>query len=57
MIAAAVMRVLNNAINLIDGIDPRIEFAIIGMVILAGVIADELFKRGWHKSVWKLFRK
>lgn len=57
MIAAAVMRVLNNAINLIDGIDTRTEFAIIGLVILAGVIADELFKRGWHKAVFKLFRR
>ncbi len=53
MIAAAVMRVLNNAINLIDGIDTRTEFAIIGMVILAGVIADELFKRGWHTAIFK----
>ena len=57
MIAAAVMRVLNNAINLVDGIDTRTEFAIIGMVILAGVIVDELFKRGWHKSLFGLFRR
>ena len=45
IIAAAVMRVLNNAINLIDGIDTSTEFAIIGMVILLGVITDELVKR------------
>lgn len=45
IIATAVMRVLNNAINLIDGIDTSTEFAIIGMVILAGVIADEVVKR------------
>lgn len=45
IIATAVMRVLNNAINLIDGIDTSTEFAIIGLVILAGVTADELVKR------------
>lgn len=45
MIAAAVMRVLSNAINLIDGIDTSTEFAIIGLVILSGVTADELVKR------------
>ncbi len=45
IIAAAVMRVLNNAINLIDGIDTSTEFAIIGMVILIGVVVDELVKR------------
>ena len=46
VIAAAVMRVLNNAINLVDGIDTSTEFAIIGLVILVGVIVDELVKRG-----------
>lgn len=45
MIAAGVMRVLSNAINLIDGIDTSTEFAIIGLVILSGVIVDELVKR------------
>jgi ribose transport system permease protein len=45
VIAAAVMRVLNNAINLIDGIDTATEFAIIGLVILLGVIADETVRR------------
>jgi ribose transport system permease protein len=45
IIAAAVMRVLNNAINLVEGIDTTMEFAIIGMVILMGVIADELVRR------------
>ncbi len=45
VIAAAVMRVLNNAINLVDGIDTSTEFAIIGLVILAGVIVDELVRR------------
>jgi ribose transport system permease protein len=45
IIAAAVMRVLNNAINLVEGIDTTMEFAIIGIVILMGVIADELVRR------------
>jgi len=45
VIAAAVMRVLNNAINLIDGIDTSLEFAIIGAVILMGVIVDEAVQR------------
>lgn len=45
IIAAAVMRVLNNAINLIDGVDTSTEFAIIGMVILLGVIVDESVRR------------
>lgn len=45
VIAAAVMRVLNNAINLIDGIDTSLEFAIIGLVILLGAIADEVVHR------------
>ncbi|MEO1997617.1 MAG: ABC transporter permease [Planctomycetaceae bacterium] len=45
IIAAAVMRVLNNAINLVDGIDTSTEFAIIGLVILMGVVVDEMVKR------------
>lgn len=45
VIAAAVMRVLNNAINLIDGIDTSTEFAIIGLVILLGVTVDETVRR------------
>lgn len=45
VIAAAVMRVLNNAINLIDGVDTATEFAIIGLVILLGVIVDESVRR------------
>ena len=44
VIGAAVMRVLYNAINIL-GIPTQLEFAIIGMVILLGVIADELVKR------------
>ena len=44
IIGTAVMRVLYNAINIL-GIPTHLEFAIIGAVILAGVIADELVKR------------
>lgn len=44
VIGAAVMRVLYNAINILR-IPTHLEFAIIGAVILAGVITDELVKR------------
>ncbi|OYP33055.1 hypothetical protein CGZ80_19035 [Rhodopirellula sp. MGV] len=44
VIGAAVMRVLYNAINIL-GISTKLEFAIIGLVILAGVIVDVLVKR------------
>lgn len=40
IIGAAVMRVLYNAINIL-GIATHLEFAVIGAVILAGVIIDE----------------
>jgi len=44
VIGTAVMRVLYNAINIL-GISTQLEFAIIGVVILGGVIVDELIKR------------
>jgi ribose transport system permease protein len=44
IIGTAVMRVLYNAINIL-GIPTHLEFAIIGAVILAGVVADEMVKR------------
>ena len=44
VIGAAVLRVLYNAINIL-GIPTQLEFAIIGAVILLGVLADELVKR------------
>ena len=44
VIGAAVMRVLYNAINIL-GIPTQLEFAIIGAVILLGVITDEIVKR------------
>ena len=44
LIGAAVMRVLYNAINIL-GIPTQLEFAIIGLVILGGVVTDEVIKR------------
>ena len=44
IVAAAVIRLLRNSINLV-GISTHLEFAIIGLVILIGVSADEVFKR------------
>ncbi len=44
LIGAAVMRVLYNAINIL-GIPTQLEFAIIGAVILLGVMTDELVRR------------
>ncbi|MBI2424289.1 MAG: ABC transporter permease [Candidatus Hydrogenedentes bacterium] len=48
IIGAAVMRVLYNSINILR-IPTHMEFAIIGTVILAGVIVDELLKRWVEK--------
>ena len=44
VIGSAVMRVLYNAINLLR-LPTHTEFLIIGMVILVGVIADEIVRR------------
>ncbi|QDT28487.1 ABC transporter permease [Gimesia panareensis] len=44
VIGAALMRVLRNSITML-GIPSQLEFAIIGAVILVGVISDELVKR------------
>lgn len=44
VIGAAVMFVLYNSINTL-GIDTRLETVVIGVVILSGVIADEVVKR------------
>ena len=43
VIGAAVMQVLRNSITLL-GIPTQLEFAIIGAVILAGVVTDETLK-------------
>lgn len=45
IIGSALMQVLQNMIRLVDWLPNHIEFAIIGLVILGGVIADELIKR------------
>jgi ribose transport system permease protein len=45
IIGAALMQVLRNMITLSNVIPTHIEFAVIGAVILCGVIADELVKR------------
>jgi ribose transport system permease protein len=45
IIGAALMQVLRNMITLLDAIPTHIEFAVIGAVILGGVVADELVKR------------
>ena len=44
VIGASVMQVLRNSITLL-GVPTQLEFAIIGAVILAGVVADEVLKR------------
>ena len=45
VIGAAVMQVLKNTITLVDQIPTNIEFAVIGIVILGGVVTDEMVKR------------
>lgn len=49
IVGTAVMRVLYNSINIL-GIPTHLEFAIIGAVILSGVIVDELVKRLKRRS-------
>jgi ribose/xylose/arabinose/galactoside ABC-type transport system permease subunit len=44
IIGAAVMQILKNSINLLD-FPTQLEYAIIGAVLLIGVMADELTKR------------
>jgi ribose transport system permease protein len=45
VIGAAVMQVLKNTITLVDAIPTNIEYAVIGAVILGGVVVDELVRR------------
>lgn len=45
VIGASLMQVLGNAIHLVDEIPDQLQFAVIGLVILIGVIIDELVKR------------
>jgi ribose transport system permease protein len=39
------MQVLRNAITLVEWIPDNLEYAVIGAVILVGVLADELVRR------------
>lgn len=45
IVGAALMQVLRNAITLIDWINDNVEYAVIGVVILAGVVTDEVLRR------------
>jgi ribose transport system permease protein len=45
VLGAAVMQVLRNAITLVEAIPDHVEYAVIGVVLLAGVAADELVRR------------
>ena len=44
IIAAAVIRIIFNSINIV-GISTHLEFGILGLVILLGVIGDEILKK------------
>ena len=44
IIAAAVIRIIFNSINMV-GISTHLEFGILGLVILLGVIGDEILKK------------
>ena len=48
VIGTAVMRVLYNAITML-GIPDKLEFAMIGAVLLLGVIVDELLRRAGQR--------
>ena len=56
VLGAALMQVLRNAITLIDWIPDNVEFAVIGAVILAGAIADELVRRFMSGRIRKFGR-
>ncbi len=45
MIGASLMQVLRNSIRLVDFIPDQLQFAVIGLVILLGVVVDEVVKR------------
>lgn len=47
IIGTALIQLLRNMITLVDEIPQNIEFAVIGAVILAGAIGDEIAKRVW----------
>ena len=45
ILGTALMQVLRTMITLVDALPKTIEFAIIGAVILGGVVTDEVVKR------------
>lgn len=47
IIGTALIQLLRNMITLVDEIPQNIEFAVIGAVILAGAVGDEIAKRVW----------
>jgi ribose transport system permease protein len=49
LIGTALMQVLRNMIVLVFPAHQNMEFAIIGVVILLGVVGDEIFKRAFAK--------
>ena len=49
LVGAALMQVLQNAITLIDWIPDTIQYAVIGGVILAGAMTDEVLRRALGK--------
>lgn len=57
IIGAALMQVLRNAITLIDWINDNVEFAVIGVVILGGVMADEVLRRFFARRQVQMARK
>ena len=44
LLGTALLQVLQNLVNLL-GIDPSLNFAVMGAVILLGVLADQLLKQ------------
>jgi ribose transport system permease protein len=55
IIGAAIMRVMANGINLL-GIAPAWEFAVVGYVILIGVIADALYRQRGARAAGRAAR-
>lgn len=51
LIGTALMQVLRNMIVLVFPAHQNMEFAVIGLVILLGVIGDEIFKRAFAKKI------
>ena len=45
LIGTAVMQVLKNMINLVTWLETHMEFLIVGLVLLAAVVMDEIVKR------------